>query len=72
MKKRLLQVKLIPSAFKDLECIKNVTGLGSMADVVRLAIAYFKWFIDRKKRGYKFYMISPNNEKEEIEFPSLF
>ena len=61
--KKLVQIKLHTGAYDELHELKESTGY-TMTDVVKHAVALFRWVINKQKNGYTIYAI-PNGQGKE-------
>lgn len=62
--KKLLQVKVSDSCIRQLEEIKNASGLSTISDVIRLSIVLFRWVVEKQENGYDIYAV-PNPKRKE-------
>ena len=52
-------------SYNQLKELKNFVGLTTIADVVKLSIALFKWAVDKQKDGFEIYAVPTAAKKEE-------
>ncbi len=73
MERKLLQVKLSSKGFEDIECIKKLTGVSTMTEVVRSSLTLYRWLVEKRGEGYEIYAIGDDEilgKKIQIIFPS--
>lgn len=61
--KKLVQIKLHPGAYNELDELKKSTGY-TMTDIIKYAVSLFRWVISKQKNGYAIYAIPKEKGKE--------
>jgi hypothetical protein len=68
-KGRRVTIDLTPGAAKEVDRIRDLTGL-TTADIFRHAMSLFRIYVDARKRGDDFYIIdSEEGAKTRLEVP---
>lgn len=68
-----IQFKLTESAHAELEKLKTITGSSSYTEVLKDALAFYRWALAQKQKGERIFSIPENQDTvgTEVILPSF-
>ena len=68
MAKHRLQFDFNDEALKEIDALREETGLPTRAELIRHALKFFQWTLNEKKNGSSV-LLEKNNKTREVIFP---
>lgn len=69
MAKHRLQLDITDDALRDLDQLRDITGLPNRAEVIRQALRFFQWTINETQQNNANLLIEKDKTMRQIVFP---
>ena len=67
--RRRVQLDFMPDAYQQLRTLQTATRSRSIADVIRTALSFLDWYLEKKREGYRLQMRNKDGEVIGVELP---